>query len=126
MVIHVHVYNVHVLYRGMETASLAMLEQEASNHLQNMRCMCPSTCIHVYVCTTQHKNISLTKILRKFYILQVSVCTHCIPVKLPRECITEKIVRGCGREANKPSAILRLKTTPKYNLFRNARECAEI
>ena len=23
-----------------------------------------------------------------------------VPVKLPRECITEKIVRGCGREAN--------------------------
>ena len=23
-----------------------------------------------------------------------------ILVKLPRECITEKIVRGCGREAN--------------------------
>ena len=42
------------------------------------------------------------------YMIQYILCKMCIGaciymyilVKLPRECITEKIVRGCGREAN--------------------------
>ena len=51
-------------------------------------------------------------------------------VKLPRECITERLYEGVverlmWHEAQ-PNAMLGLETTPKYNIFRNAREYAVI
>ena len=56
MAIHVHLY-MYILYRGMETASLAMLEWEASNHLhQNIR----GARVHVHVYTYSIYNTTKT------------------------------------------------------------------
>ena len=57
----------YILYRGMETASLAMLEQEASNHPhQNIR----GACVHVHVYTCMYNTTKTFHPLK--ILLQVS------------------------------------------------------